>query len=506
VKTQIIQLNTRDDYISIRDKMDWSQARRILLVWPSHARAPRKLDLGLLRLHAISLGCQLAVATKDASVKFYAHQASLPAFSNILQAQNSEWEPLKRTEIAQKKKSEFSKSLKSHQGSGPSAPAWWENPAVRVLSFSISLLAFLSLVGFIMPGATVTITPKVESQSMIFDILADPSTAMINYSSGSIPTYNLKTVVKAEESIHTSGTIAFPDRPAIGKLSFTNASGDDIIIPAGTIVTTQGKDPIRFMTTSNQETTVKPGQTVQLEAQAMKPGLSGNLAEDQLVVIQGLSPTSLTVTNLIPTTGGTQINIPAPNSQDQASVRNQLLIKLEQSALEKMQTQLAEEYWIITPTLRLVETLSEIYYPEVGEPGNNLKLAMEVRFEVQVVPDDLLHLLTEPIMDANTPKGYLGVPNSLAFSPTDQPIQVNDGKAHIRIRATRAIRAQIPEMLVTQRILGSAVTEAIKNLSASIPLADQAQIILFPKWWPRLPWLGIRIEVIQTDIYENISR
>jgi hypothetical protein len=507
VKTQIIQLSTEDDYISIRDKMDWSQARRLLLVLPSHSKRHQgKLELKLLRQHAISLGMQLAVVTKDRRVKFFARQVSFPVFKTVLQAQNSEWEPTKLQEIPRKEKSQYPKLLELQRILAPDPHAWWEHPAARVLSFSISVLAFLSLALLIIPGATITIVPKVESQSMIFDIIADPSTSIINYSTGSIPTYKVETVVEGEETIHVSGTAVFPDQPATGKLSFKNTSSEDITIPVETIVTTQGTIPIRFITTSNKEITVKPGQTEELEAQAMIPGVSGNLAKNQLVVIAGSLPPLLTVTNLIPTTGGTEKNIPTPSLQDQESLRKQMITTLERAALEKMQTQLSKGDWIISPTLTLVETSAETYFPAVGEPGNQLKLVMEAQFQAQVISDETLRRLVEPIMDAYTPSGYLGVPNSLAFTQTGQSPQVKNEKVLFTIKATRSAQAQIPQTLVTKSILGRTASQAEENLSASIPFADQAQINLFPDWWPRMPWLGMRVTVIQTEAYENTSR
>jgi hypothetical protein len=506
VKTHIIQLNPRDDYLSIRDKMDWSQARHILLVCPAHSQVlKRKLDLKVLRQHAIALGSQLAVVTDNAWEKFYAHQVGLPVFSNILEAQNSEWEAQQSGNYLVKMKSRYAYLDKLRQELIPSAPTWWDQPVVRVVCLCVSLLAFFSLVGFIIPGATITISPIVESQTMLFEIVTDPSTTMINYSNGSVPAYILETVVESEGVIHASGTVDFPDQTAKGNLTFSNTSDKNILIPVGTIVKTQGTNPIKFITTSNQETTVEPEQTVVLEAQAMSPGLSGNLAKNQLVVIEGPLASSISVTNPSATTGGTQEQVPAPNSNDQASLHKQLLSQLEQAALEKMQTQIGEGDWIISPTLELVQTVSEIYFPEVGEPANDLKLNMIVRFQIQVVSDQTLHLFVEPVMDAYTPNGTIEISNSLVLTQTDRPILMNGGNAQFKIKATRTIKAEIVKNQIIQDILGAPVNLAVERLSASLPLADKAQINLIPSWWPRLPWLGMRIEVIQPDTDEDFS-
>jgi hypothetical protein len=52
MKTQIIQLESHDDIISIRDKMGWSQTSRILLVWPEKKTQPA---LDLVKLLAIAV-------------------------------------------------------------------------------------------------------------------------------------------------------------------------------------------------------------------------------------------------------------------------------------------------------------------------------------------------------------------------------------------------------------------------------------------------------------------
>ena len=69
MKTQLIPLETHDDLISIRDKMSWAKTPRILLVWPSKGQVGvRPLDLTLLRRHAVSLGAELGLVTRDAEI------------------------------------------------------------------------------------------------------------------------------------------------------------------------------------------------------------------------------------------------------------------------------------------------------------------------------------------------------------------------------------------------------------------------------------------------------
>ncbi len=81
MKTQIIQLSQYEDAISVREKMSWSQAQRILLVWPAAGRLTNaKLDLTLIARKADSLGAQLAVVTRDPLLCFYADQLGISVF------------------------------------------------------------------------------------------------------------------------------------------------------------------------------------------------------------------------------------------------------------------------------------------------------------------------------------------------------------------------------------------------------------------------------------------
>src|SRR5512141_519423 len=92
MKTQIIQLESHDDFISARDKMAWSKAPRILLFWPRKGRLlERELDLIALQRYAQSLGSQLGVVTGLPEVRANARDVGLPVFSSAVQAQRSPW-------------------------------------------------------------------------------------------------------------------------------------------------------------------------------------------------------------------------------------------------------------------------------------------------------------------------------------------------------------------------------------------------------------------------------
>jgi hypothetical protein len=92
VKTQILQLETHDDIISVRDKLTWRQASRVLLIWPHRGQVlSRRLDLVLLLRHCQALGIQLALVTGDPDVRYYAQELSISVFGSAEQAQRARW-------------------------------------------------------------------------------------------------------------------------------------------------------------------------------------------------------------------------------------------------------------------------------------------------------------------------------------------------------------------------------------------------------------------------------
>src|SRR5436853_34579 len=62
MKVQVIQLESYDDVISIRDRMGFIDTERVLLVWPPKGRiVKRKLDLVLIQREATRRGAKLAL-------------------------------------------------------------------------------------------------------------------------------------------------------------------------------------------------------------------------------------------------------------------------------------------------------------------------------------------------------------------------------------------------------------------------------------------------------------
>lgn len=500
MKTQIIQLNQNDDGLSIRDKMSLSQTSRILLVWPQHGRIlERQIDFNLVKRHAAHLGAQLALVTHDRHVRFYARQLGIPVFLNLTLAEDGRWESPLPGKVLQTQKPRLLNLDELRKKIHPYVPKWVEHPITRISSFGISVLAVFILMIFILPSARIILYPKEETQTMKFDLVADPQLSSSDLTNNRLATYRKDVLVEGSGTIQASGSMNIPDDAASADLRFTNSSDRAITLQPGIIVSTSDNFPVRFITLSTGEISLNPNKSVVLPARAVTPGSSGNLPANRLVVIEGNYGVGITVTNPKRTSGGTEATVPSPTAQDLNSLRDRLVRQLSQRAITDLQSLLPIQDTLISPTISMVETIEETPYPLVGEPGNQLELALQLRFQAQVVSGESIRRLVIVVLDSQTPAGLSPETGPVEISQLTAPAGVSDGTYRWSVKAERSLGVDIQDYQVVYVVKGQPVAEAKEQMSASLPLTEESKITLTPSWWPIMPLLTMRIEVAQAD-------
>ena len=172
MKTQIIRVDAYDDAVSIRDKLAWSKAGRILLVIPRR-RPPRltRLDLTLLQRSADQVGGQLGLVTIDPDLAMEARDAGIPSFPSVPAAQKMGWHVitprLNRFQPAERDFDEKRERLQSQPQSILILPTW-----LRWLSFIIGAAAVLALALFFLPSASVELSPDTTQQDLTIPVRA----------------------------------------------------------------------------------------------------------------------------------------------------------------------------------------------------------------------------------------------------------------------------------------------------------------------------------------------
>jgi hypothetical protein len=501
MKTQILRLDPHDDVISTRDKMNWGQTGRVLLVWPKRGRLlRRRVDLVLLQRHSSSLGAQLALITGDPVVRFNAYQLAIPVFKSLRQAQSAHWrvERRRRVRPTPPARTPQPKSLEEleelRQAAHPPVQGWLVQPAARIGFFTLSVLAVLALAAILLPGAQVNLTPQTKTQTLTVTVRASPTQENVNLS-GIVPARAVTVIVEGRDLLKVSGVTKNPDRTASGKVVFTNLSDQPVNIPLGLVVRDLADPPVRFTTIQTSELDAGPGITTTLAVRALNPGEAGNLPAGALTAIEGSLGLSLAATNTHPTLGGSDRDLPLPTSQDRQRLYEKLETALRQSARTELETQLTQGDLIFTQTLTITRMLEQSYTPADDQPSGQLELSLRLEYQAMSAARNDIDNLATVLLDANLPAGYAPLPDTLAVKQVTPVVIESANHARWQFTAQRLLSPVIPSSQAITLILGAPPAQAVKRLSDTWPLAEDPVIRLAPPWWPRLPSLPFRISI-----------
>ncbi len=500
MKTQVIKLEVHDDLISARDKMGWSKAGRILLGWPeSGAILNRRLDVLLLLRHSRALGAQLAFVADDPELRYQARSLGVMVFSNVQQALKANWRERRRRPASLKRP-----PSPRHRPPDLAAMRAAARPAAlptgrvalftRLGFFLLAIAAIGSLAAVLIPGAELHLRQQTRQQEIAFTVRADAGSQAINLS-GIVPARLATVTVSGETSAASRGTVLLPVRTARVDLLLTNLTDQAISVPAGTVARSAGNDPVRFATEHATFLPAGVGASISVSARAMLPGEAGNIAAEQLTILEGPLGAQVTVTNPLPATGGENRPVPAPTEAQRQEIYAQLVEQLKAQALDELAVQIPPGDILITPTITLTQVIDQRFDPPNLQPADVLTLYLSGEFSAQVVAGQDLRSLAAAVLDANLPPEAAPVADTLAIEHLSAPLIAADGLPAWRIRATRQYYDRLATDAIAQSVRGLPPAQAAERLRQSLLLAEAPVIRIFPSWWPRLPLLPLRIAV-----------
>ena len=495
MKTQVIQLDTHDDVTSIRDKMAWAKTSRILLVFPRRSRIlGRTLDLRLVQRNALTLGAQLAIVTPSADIRQSARELGIPTYKTAVIAQRRTWHPSMPAEAPVRRTP--SPDLRSMQRETVAVEGHWRNLfAVRLLFFTLAVLAMLALLVLFFPSATVALTPETRLQSLAISLNASPQVTSVTLTTG-IPARQASAVFEKSKTASVSGSVITPNTPAKGLAHFRNLSIGEVDIPSGTIIRTSGSSPVRFATTTDVVMPAGVGKTVDVPIQAVEAGTSGNLHADSLVIFEGDLGTSLAVTNPSATTGGSDQLASIQTAGDRTNLHDALVSEILGQCKTSLPQSLNHGDIYFPSTLAVGKIISETYFPADGQTGATLSLTMNMQCKAQYVRAADVSSYANLALNANLPAGYSPISKAV-ISPTQAPPLTDaDGNTSWKVTVQRSLRARIDPLKTVQSIQGRSLAAAGRGLVGSLRLAAAPSIKVMPGWWPWLPVIPFRIAIL----------
>jgi hypothetical protein len=499
---QIIYLESTDDILSIRDRVDTAEAKRVLLVVPPYSDVlTRRVDLQVVQRRAAQHGIQVALVTEDGQVRSPAREIGLSVFDSIEAGRRAKrWRrPRDEEEPLTQRRNE--EAWKAAEQRGP-AQAWAARLytvrlAFAILVFLVVLAVLVVGAGLTVPSARIVLIPRNQPVVVNLNVVVDPNIRTADYARSRIPATYVSTEIEGNAQVATSGKKDIPSARAAGKVVFVNQLSTSVRIPKGTAVRTSAfVTAIRFVTVADVEVPGGFGAQAEAPIEAVEVGPVGNVPANLINEVEGVAALAVRVSNPQPTGGGGSRQVPSVTQADKDRLRAALLKQLQERADEQLEARLGEQEYILPESLAVAEILDETYDRFVTEEAPTLGLQMRVQVAALKVGMEDANALVFVAMASKVPPGYEMIPNGLLFQRLET-ITPADRRSNLTMvmRGTGFAAARIDLGAVRKSVAGKSVEDAKIYLMQSLPLQFDPDMVIWPEWLDRLPFLSFRISI-----------
>jgi hypothetical protein len=530
---QIIYLEQDDDIPVIRDRLEWAQAQRVLLVVPPKNHELRSLvNLKLLGRHARNESLKLALVTRDPKIIELSREADLVTFGSVEAAQRSRWlsddgteaEILTQTYQRQTMDAVAEAGAEAELETGLDLP---ERPikdvrrprrmpgfrprseggvprAVLALSFLVlALLVAVSIgavVVFIYPEGRIRLSPATADVSAELVVRANPEAERIDYAALDIPARLVQVELSNVGRIPPTATEDLPADRAVGTVSFVNRTNQEITIPVSTTLSTSSGTTVRFMTVQTATIPAAFNAITQTEVIAVDPGPIGNVAAGQINRIPDpVLGRQVTAINEAATSGGSMAPAGVVTRADKDRLQAIVLQQVQQEGYGQLLAGLADQEFI-PPESLIVIPLDFFYTPNLeGEVTDLLTMEMRAVVRGTAIGGQNANQLALAALQSQVPTDYHMDPRSLEFV-AGEVVGVQERAVSFQMRAAGEAVAEIDDRQVAKDVSGLSIEEALVQLREGHPLAGDPEIVVEPDWLGRLPWFPFRIAV---DVVEQ---
>ncbi|MEX0788116.1 MAG: baseplate J/gp47 family protein [Anaerolineales bacterium] len=493
MKVQVLQLDAHDDQVSVRDKLAWTKAPRVLLVWPDRGRIlTRRLDLVLLLRQAHRQRAQLGVVTPDREVVDHAAALGIPIFDSADQITESGWRKRDRRPRPLLRETKPPLDDETRAARTPARRDVRRVPSsLRPVLAGTAILALAGAAVAALPSAVVVLSPAVEPQSaeITFDLIPENNAPSV----GGIVTRRLTTRLSGELRRATTGQVSVPTHFASGEVVFENLTGEVQTIPVGQTVREPGREDLFFVTREPVVLEAGEGSRGTAAIQSAIPGQVGNLPADSILAVDGPVGLTVSVSNPAPTTGGGSELRAAPTEADRRSLRGDLVAELLAQA-EAQWASLSGESRLAPGTSTISRVVREEYSADLALPADSHSLSMEIDVSALEYEQTDLEAAVGAILTDELEVGRAAVPGSLRVDV--RPEAAPGQGPQIHVLAVQQTYPELDRLALGRRLAGVRVEEASQMILAEADLSSSPAFHLRPGWFPSLPWLAVRIEIL----------
>ncbi len=502
---RVIELDEHDDIHSIRDRIATAQSPRVILVVPWDSAVLRKpIDLQIVKRFAAVNQIGVALISSEMEVRTTAHECGLPAFRSVDAARQAAPWPLRphddEDELAPWKPSERKRREAQRaaiERDQADAQARKRPPIWRLIKYSlipVVLIALLVLAVAIIPQADIVFVPRSAQIIANVNVIADPDAESVDTITAHVPAVEVKTTVRDQITVPTTGKKGIPDTRAAGTVIFVNQLNTPVRIGQGTAVRTSAtSQAIRFIVTQDVDVPGGIGAQAEGRVEAVEPGFSGDVPANLINEIEGVAALAVRVSNPEPLSGGGEKEVRSVDPADRDTAREQLTKILREDANRQLEANLGQGEFLIPESLS-GDILDLTYDHEVTEQADHLTLVMRVEYTALKVASEDTNNLVFTAMVHQAPPNYQLIPQGLSFRRgAAAPVDGSDQLYQFTMQGVGFAAADLDIGRATRQIAGKSIDEARDLLKQALPLRSDPQITVYPGWLPWMPWLSFRI-------------
>lgn len=490
MKTQIVNIDPHDDYDSVREKLQWAKADRIILVWPGRAEIfSNRLDIVLLKRLGQQRGVALGLLTFDPQVRAHAAELSIPVFEDLENISEASWQTWQASSYeAPLRDSPHELTRPAAHSSAFRVPA---HPLVRLLLLLLPISFFLFALIALVPSAEITVTPVTlrELETLSFSLGQNPTSDVL------VLPYEVRELEQqGENRIPTSGRSATPSNSAQGEIIFTNRVNETITIPVGTSVRSSDFPSIYFQTVQTVQLEAGEGEQVSVNVVAAQAGPEGNLRESAIDSIDGPLGLNVSVTNPLAISGGSLQSRAAVSATDIEEIQRLLEDELKAAFLVELEDSLLPHERALVNTLQIAEVIEENFDATIDEAVDSLGLELRLLITISVVDLREVERLARSRLQTSLAPGYTyvgGSPEVIALRETTDVHQGSILEADFSVRSYLEVDIQRIKAIVRgkspEELAGILKERYSDNLTTATSIS--------PSWWPRMPLFEHQISV-----------
>ncbi len=502
---QVINLAREDELSAILHLLEGAQARRVLLVVPKGNQALRQpLNLRLLRRRASELALDVALISRDGTVRQLAMQEGLVVAPTVGWGKRvrRQMSAPHRTAAQRAAVARIAALRRGRSDIGYSDRAiTWVGRILGAVLFLALLVVILGLAALTIPEAHVTVVPFHEEVEATLELRADPEVEKASLSDLVIPARLVEVTVEDRGQTATVATRDSPDAPATGLITFVNQAAEGREILPGAVVRTSSGTTVRFRTVTTATLDAHIGARAEAEIEAVEPGPVGNVAALTINAVETAALRGkVVVINEQPTQGGGVKQVGVVTRADMDRLKAQMLQQLQERAYGQLQDQLEENEFIPAESVT-IEIMAEVFDQFLEAEADVLHLDMRIIATGTAVDKAHAELLTSEALKDQIPATYELRSEDILFTLDDE-VQMEGRSVLVRAMASAALIVDIAPREVRSAVKGLRVDEAVATLEESFALDAAPIVAVQPEWikrWSwldRIPYLGYRIQVV----------